>query len=85
MVVADWRVENADQLPSMIHWLHNAAINGNADEYAAGHIAGFKIGEQDVLLCPELEGISMVYMCYRGKVVETYPPQKEVCDVPREL
>mgnify|MGYP001592052776 CR=1 FL=1 len=64
VVVADWKAP----LPPYIRWLHRAAIDCRAaDEYTAGHIVGFKLGEQDQLLCPELEPYATVYMVYRDR------------------
>ena len=62
VIVAEWRGE----LPDYIHWLHNSATREHmADEYAAGHIAGFKITPTDLILVPDLKGMDMVYLVYR--------------------
>jgi len=55
-------------LPDYVRWLHNSAINAHAaDEYTRGHIAGFLIKEEDIMMCDQLEGIKMVYLVYKER------------------
>lgn len=63
-VITDWK----GGLPEYVRWLHRSAMEEKAaDEYTAGHIAGFLIREADVILCPDLAGIKMVYLVYKER------------------
>jgi len=63
-LVVDWPTP----IPDYVKWLHNSAIQQRAaDEYTSGHVAGFHIREADIQWCPDLEGISMVYLVYKER------------------
>ncbi len=64
VLVADW----VKPFPDYVEYLHRAAIDQHAaDQYAGGHIAGFKVVDQDRAICPSLEDITMVYLVYKER------------------
>lgn len=64
VIVADWK----GTLPSYIRWLHRAGIDCHAaDEYTADHIMGFKVGQQDLILCPDLDPYATIYLVYKDR------------------
>lgn len=53
-------------IPRFVHRMHSYAINGTADQYTHGKIAGFIITPEDEASDERLEGMDQVFLVYRG-------------------